>query len=106
MDHGGNCVGLFPSPDGHANNLHAFWDSTVVRALGASPDEIAGKLEAQITPAQAKAWSRRDAADWDMESFALAQRDVYALVTHNLTFEQYREKFGPPRTTFARSRGC
>jgi hypothetical protein len=33
-----------------AKNLHSFWDGTVVRALGDSADEIAAKLEAQITP--------------------------------------------------------
>ena len=79
MDRGGNCVGLSPSPDGHANNLHAYWDSTVVRALGRSADEIAAKLDAQITPAEISEWSPGDARAWALEGFELAKRDVYAL---------------------------
>jgi hypothetical protein len=79
MDKGGNCVGLTPSPDGHANNLHAFWDSTVVRALGGSADEIAAELEAQITPAEIKAWSAGSPRDWALEGFQIAKRDAYAL---------------------------
>lgn len=79
MDRGGNCVGLEPSPDGHANNLHAYWDSTVVRALGGSADEIAAKLDAQITPAEVNAWSHGDARTWALEGFQLARRDAYAL---------------------------
>jgi hypothetical protein len=79
MDKGGNCVGLSPSPDGHTNNLHAFWDSTVVRGLGGSADDIAAKLEAQITPAEIKAWSAGSTRDWSLEAFAVAKRDAYAL---------------------------
>jgi hypothetical protein len=78
-DRGGNCVGLEPSPDGHARNLHAFWDSSVVYALGRSADDIAARLDAQITPAEAKAWSRGDAPAWALETFRLARRDAYAL---------------------------
>ena len=79
MDRGGNCIDLSPSPDGHANNLHAFWDTGVVYALGHSADEIAATLNAQITPAEASAWSRGDARTWAMESFQLAKREAYAL---------------------------
>lgn len=79
VDRGGNCVGLSPSPDGHATNLHAYWDTAVVRALGGSLDEIAAKLNAQITPAEAAAWSRGNARTWALESFQLARRDAYAL---------------------------
>lgn len=80
-DRGGNCVGLEPSPDGHAHNLHAYWDTGVVYGLGLghSADEIAAKLDARITPAEASSWSRGDARTWAMESFQLARRDAYAL---------------------------
>jgi hypothetical protein len=79
MDRGGNCVALEPSPDGRARNLHAFWDTTTVRGLGGEADEIAAKLDAQITPAQIRAWSAGTARDWAREGFELAKRDVYAL---------------------------
>ncbi len=78
-DRGGNCIGLSPSPDAHDNNLHAYWDTGVVEALGGSASAIAAKLNAQITPAQAAAWSRGDAGAWAMESFRLAMKDTYAL---------------------------
>jgi hypothetical protein len=78
-DRGGNCIGLAPSPDGHAKNLHAYWDTGVVEPLGASAQDIAAKLDGAITPAQAKAWTRGDARSWAMESFQIARRDTYML---------------------------
>ncbi len=78
-DRGGNCIGLAPSPDGHAKNLHAYWDTGVVEPLGASAQDIAAKLDGAITPAQAKAWTHGDARSWAMESFQIARRDTYKL---------------------------
>jgi hypothetical protein len=78
-DKGGNCIGLSPSPDGRDTNLHAYWDTGVVQALGGSAEAIAAELERRITPADISAWSRGDAKTWAMESFALARKDTYAL---------------------------
>ena len=78
-DRGGNCIGLSPPPDGHSANLHAYWDTGVVEALGASAPAIAASLNAQISSAQAKAWSGGDPRRWAMESFRLASKDAYAL---------------------------
>lgn len=78
-DRGGNCIGLAPSPDGHATNLHAFWDSTVVRSLGRSSDEIAAKLDTQIRPADIEAVGKGTPEDWAWDTFQLARRDAYAL---------------------------
>jgi len=78
-DKGGNCVRLEPSPDGDARNLHAFWDVTVVRALGGSAGDIAAKLNAKITPAEVKRWSAGSAAEWALESYQMAKADVYRL---------------------------
>lgn len=79
LDRGGNCVGLEPSPDGHARNLHAFWDATVVHSLGHSAGEIAAKLDRQIAPAEIRAWSAGTLRDWAAEGFRVAKRDVYRL---------------------------
>ena len=79
MDRGGNCIGLSPSPDGRDSNLHAYWDTGVVLALGGSANEIAAKLDAQIGPADIAAWGRGDAKSWAMESFLLSRKDAYAL---------------------------
>jgi hypothetical protein len=78
-DHGGNCVGLSPSPDGHSSNLHAYWDTGVVEALGHTPEEIAAKLDRGTTSDQAAEWARGDARSWARQSFQIARTDVYAL---------------------------
>jgi hypothetical protein len=78
-DRGGNCIALAPSPDGHARNLHAYWDTGVVEALGSSAKDIAARLDSEITPAEVKAWSRGDARTWAMESFQISRRDTYKL---------------------------
>jgi S1/P1 Nuclease len=79
QDRGGNCVALSPSPDGHDNNLHAFWDVGAVEALGHSAAPIAAVLDAQITMADMQTWDSGDTHSWTTESFALGSKDVYAL---------------------------
>jgi S1/P1 Nuclease len=78
-DRGGNCIALSPSPDGHDNNLHAFWDVGAVEALGHGAPQIAAALDAQITMGDMQAWNLGDTNAWTMESFALGRKDVYAL---------------------------
>jgi hypothetical protein len=58
-------------------NLHHYWDTEFVRLLGDNPRLVAQDLARQIGPAQARAWARGTAADWALESFALARDDVY-----------------------------
>ena len=58
-DRGGNCIGLEPSPDGYARNLHAYWDTSAVEALGASAQDIAAKLDGRITLTMARNGARR-----------------------------------------------
>ena len=79
QDRGGNCIGLASSPDGRENNLHAYWDTGVVQTLGRSADQIAAKLDAQITRAELVTWGSGDAKTWAMESFQVSLRDVYNL---------------------------
>jgi hypothetical protein len=78
-DRGGNCVALSPSPDGVDSNLHAYWDVGAVAALGRSAPEIAARLDADITLDDLSAWTQGDARTWTLESFALGQKDAYAL---------------------------
>jgi hypothetical protein len=78
-DRGGNCIGLSPSPDGRGTNLHAYWDTGVVQALGGSAKAIAADLARRITSADVVAWSRGDPKSWAMESFGMARKDTYAL---------------------------
>jgi len=78
-DRGGNCVALSPSPDGEVNNLHAYWDVGAVAALGRSPQQIASRLDADISTDDMNMWTRGNARTWTLESFALGQKDAYAL---------------------------
>ncbi len=75
-DAGGNKKLLSP-PVGTSHNLHAFWDTAVVEALGRDPQRVADALAVRITPAQVAAWSVGGAVDWAQEAFALAKADAY-----------------------------
>ena len=75
-DAGGNrkqvAVDGFP-----ANNLHHFWDIEFVEQLGDDPAETAARLVAVISDEQRRTWGYGTAADWAMESFALARGYAY-----------------------------
>ena len=77
-DRGGNCVALSP-PQGAQTNLHAYWDVSVVDALGQSATQIAGQLDARLRAADIKDWSRGTPRSWAMETFEVGRRDAYAL---------------------------
>jgi hypothetical protein len=77
-DRGGNCVGLSP-PQGAQTNLHAYWDVSVVDALGQSAAQIAGQLDARLRAADIKDWSRGTPQSWAMETFEVGRREAYAL---------------------------
>jgi hypothetical protein len=47
--------------------------------LGNSAQEIAATLDAEITQQDMQAWTSGNSTTWTMESFALGQRDAYAL---------------------------
>ena len=76
-DRGGNCVTLSSSPDGIAN-LHAFWDVTVVNALGRSATEIADRLDGP-NGKETRGMSAGNPRRWAKETFELSRRDVYRL---------------------------
>lgn len=77
-DHGGNCVQL--SLGGPRSiNLHSFWDTRIIEAMGSDPQVIADGLRSQITPSQKSEWERGSPKDWAMESFRIARSTVYTL---------------------------
>lgn len=77
-DRGGNCISLVP-PVGAQNNLHAYWDVSVVEALGQSAAQIADRLEARLGAADIQAWSAGSPRSWALETFDIGRRDAYAL---------------------------
>ena len=77
-DRGGNCVALSP-PQGAQNNLHAYWDVTVVNALGQSAAQIADQLDAHLSAGDIKDWTAGSPQSWAMDTFEIGRRDAYAL---------------------------
>ena len=77
-DRGGACIGIEP-PAGHATNLHAYWDTGVLEAFGTDAPAIAARLERDITPAKARAWSAGEPSDWAMDTYAVARRVAYQI---------------------------
>jgi hypothetical protein len=61
--------------------LHAYWDVDVVDAQGDSAERIADKLDAEVTVAAMNEWTSGAARSWAMETFEIARRDVYALLS-------------------------
>ena len=77
-DRGGNCIGLSP-PQGAQNNLHAYWDVNVVKALGQSAAQIAEQLDARLSAADITAWTQGTPQSWAMDTFEVGRHDAYAL---------------------------
>ena len=78
QDRGGNCVRVALGGP-RTTNLHSYWDTAVVQALGTDPQTVAASLEAQITPADRKAWEAGDPRTWAQEAFSVAQNVVYMI---------------------------
>jgi len=78
-DAGGNRVKVTVAGFEHRarDELHGFWDTQFVDALGRPPAALANDLLARITPAQLKEWQQGTPDDWAMEAFAIARADVY-----------------------------
>jgi hypothetical protein len=75
-DRGGNQK--FVSAPGIAgNNLHHYWDEEFVERLGSGEAAIASQLIAGITDIQRAQWVAGTAADWAMETYAIAKRHAY-----------------------------
>ncbi len=84
-DRGGNCVAVLTSSDAAPSNLHAYWDTAVVARLGETPDAVAAKLIAKITPRDVAAWTPRGeitqaaVLEWAAGSLAAAESSAYDL---------------------------
>lgn len=75
-DKGGNAKKV-KGPGMAASNLHSYWDTPFVTALGTDNTAIANALVAQITAAQLAQWRQGTTADWAQESFKLAKDEAY-----------------------------
>ncbi len=75
-DRGGNDKRV-SAPGLRANNLHHYWDTEFVRALGTDPATVAANLLTHLSVADVRRWSAGTPLDWTRESFDLARRDAY-----------------------------
>ncbi len=77
-DHGGNCVQLSLGGP-RSTNLHSFWDTRLIEAMGSDPQAIADGLRARVTPSQKSEWERGGPRDWATQSYGVAKASVYTL---------------------------
>lgn len=75
-DRGGNSKPV-TSRDFGAGNLHGFWDTQFVQALGRDPRRVASALIARIAPAEKTAWEAGTPDQWAMESYAVSKQIAY-----------------------------
>ena len=78
-DLGGNCEQL-PEPIENAKNLHALWDSGILREIDADDRSLADDLNRDIDGWSSfhRYWATRgNQDDWVWESHLLAQKDIY-----------------------------
>lgn len=59
-------------------NLHHVWDEELVEALGPDVNQVAGGIEAGLTPQDKAKLASGTPADWANESFAVAGKEIYA----------------------------
>jgi hypothetical protein len=78
-DRGGNSVKVMVDgfPHKAKDELHGFWDTQFVDALGRPPAALAKQLLAQITSEQEAEWKQGGPDDWAMDAFNIAFDDVY-----------------------------
>jgi hypothetical protein len=75
-DRGGNSKRV-TSADLGSGNLHAFWDTQFVQALGTDPRTIANSLIAKITPAEKAGWETGTPEQWALDSYAVSKQVAY-----------------------------
>jgi len=78
-DRGGNQK-FVTAPGLATNNLHHYWDVEFVERLGRSGTAVASQLIAAITESQRGQWATGTAADWALETYAIAKQHTYGLL--------------------------
>ncbi len=90
-DRGGNDIRV--ELLGRPFNLHAVWDSGLMRAAEVGPwPEYADRLHARITDHQRGAWSNLNPEVWTTESYQLAVTFAYAIPDDGKLDEEYVQR--------------
>jgi hypothetical protein len=79
-DRGGNSKHVTLAGMG-SGNLHAFWDSQFVEALGTEPQAVANSLTTRITAAEKAAWETGTAEQWAMDSYSVSKQTAYGALS-------------------------
>jgi len=61
-------------------NLHRVWDEDLVEALGPDVNQVAGGIEAGLSPQDKAKFASGTPADWANESFTVAAKEIYARI--------------------------
>jgi hypothetical protein len=78
-DHGGNDIHVtFFGRSSPSLNLHAIWDTDMIRRFSRDPSREARKLIDEVSRREVTAWSAGTVDDWAAESHALAVGVAYA----------------------------
>lgn len=75
-DRGGNDKNV-SAPGMRPGNLHHYWDTEFVVALGPDQRRVAADLIESISENQQKEWSKGTPASWAQETFAIARDHAY-----------------------------
>lgn len=76
-DRGGNEVSIVFGKTASKGELHAYWDTELVKRLGTDAGTVAATLNKRITKAHASEWAKGAPADWAKESFDEAKSVAY-----------------------------
>jgi hypothetical protein len=76
-DRGGNDVGIVFGKPPAKGELHAYWDTRLVKRLGADARTVGAALNKQITAAKASEWAKGAPPDWAKEAFEQAKSVSY-----------------------------
>lgn len=76
-DRGGNDVGIVFGKTASKGELHAYWDTELVKRLGTDAGTVAATLNKRITKAHASEWAKGAPADWAKEAFDQAKNVAY-----------------------------
>lgn len=77
-DQGGNKVLVLFGRHVVGQPLHAYWDTAVVKQLGATPRKVAAAVRRRFG-SRCHQWMSGTPADWAWESFAIARHTAYRL---------------------------
>ena len=88
-DQGGNAKKVSASGL-RAGNLHHYWDTEFVQALGSDPAAAAATLIEQISPEEQASWEAGHPTAWALEAFDVARTTAYGALPKSSSSGSYK----------------